>query len=130
MLFKFRSVWYFSKYHDCKRRTEVLVLFFVFSEDMSSLKVFISSSVNVTIDPGSSSVASSSSCLVELLLAICCAVFAGVFRFLVVASERGFFASPKPCSSARRKEEPPAHFEKRVCLFLSLGKVTMVLKTF
>ena len=28
------------------------------------------------------------------------------------------------------KEEPPAHFEKRVCLFLALGKVTMVLKTF
>ena len=27
-------------------------------------------------------------------------------------------------------QEPPAHFEKRVCLFLALGKVTMVLKTF
>ena len=27
-------------------------------------------------------------------------------------------------------KEPPAHFEKRVCLFLALGKVTMVLKTF
>ena len=70
MLFKFSSVLYFSKYHDCKRRTEVLVLFFVFSEDMSSLKVFISSSVYVTIDPGTSSVVASPSCLVELLLAI------------------------------------------------------------
>ena len=30
MLFKFSSVLYFSKYHDCKRRMEVLVLFFVF----------------------------------------------------------------------------------------------------
>ena len=49
MLFKFSSVLYFSKYHDCKRRTEVLVLFFVFSVDMS-FKVFISSSVYVTID--------------------------------------------------------------------------------
>ena len=28
------------------------------------------------------------------------------------------------------KEEPPAHFEKRFCLFLALQKVTMVLKTF
>ena len=79
MLFKFSSVLYFSKYHDCKRRTEVLVLFFVFSEDMSSLKVFISSSVYVTIDPGTSFVVASPSCLVELLLAIFCALFTGFF---------------------------------------------------
>ena len=130
MLFKFSSVLYFSKYHDCKRRTEVLVLFFVFSEDMSSLKVFISSPVYVTIDPGTSSVVASPSCLVERLLAIFCAVFTGFFCFLVVASERGFYASPRTCSLAESKEEPPAHFEKRVCLFLALGKVTMVLKTF
>ena len=67
MLFKFNSVLYFSKYHDCKRRTEVLVLFFVFSVDMS-FKVFISSSVYVTIDPGTSSAVASLSCLVELCL--------------------------------------------------------------
>ena len=90
MLFKFSSVLCFSKYHDFKRRTEVLVLFFVFSEDMSSFKVFISSSVYVTIDPGTSSVVTSPSCLVELLLAIFCVVFTGFFCFLVVASERGF----------------------------------------
>ena len=95
MLFKFSSVLYFSKYHECKRRTEVLVLFFVFSEDMSSLKVFISSPVYVTIDPGTSSVVASPSCLVELLLAIFCAVFAGLFGFLVVASERGFLCLSK-----------------------------------
>ena len=35
------------------------VLFFVFSEAMSSLKVFISPSVYVTIDPGISSVIAS-----------------------------------------------------------------------
>ena len=69
MLFKFSSVLCFSKYHDCKRRTEVLVLFLVFSEDMSYLKIFIYSSVYVTIDPGISSVVASPSCLVELLLA-------------------------------------------------------------
>ena len=95
MLFKFSSVLYFSNYHDCKRRTEVLVLFFVFSEDMSSLKVFISSSVYVTIDPGTSFVVASPSCLVELLLAIFCAVFTGFFCFLVVASERGFLCLSK-----------------------------------
>ena len=93
--FKFSSVLYLSKYHDCKRRTEVLVLFFVFSEDMSFLKVFISSSVYVTIDPGTSSVVASPSCLVELLLAIFCAVFTGFFCFLVVASERGFLCLSK-----------------------------------
>ena len=68
MLLKFTSVLDFSKYHDCNRRTEVLVLFFVFSEAMSSLKVFISSSVYVTIDPDISSVFASPSRLVELNL--------------------------------------------------------------
>ena len=58
---------------------------------MPSLKVFISSSVYVTIDPGTSSVVVSPSCLIGLLLAIFCVVFTGFFRFLVVASERGFF---------------------------------------
>ena len=37
---------------------------------MSSLKVFISSPVYVTIDPGTSSVVASPFCLVELWLAI------------------------------------------------------------
>ena len=130
MLFKFSSVLYFSKYHDCKRRTEVLVLFFVFSEDMSSLKVFISSSVYVTIDLGTSSVVASPSCLVELLLVISCAVFTGFFAFSLSRAKEVFYASPRTCSLAQSKEEPPAHFEERVCLFLALGKVTMVLKTF
>ena len=86
MLFKFSSVLYFSKYHDCRRRTEVLVLFFMFSEAMSSLKVYISSSaVYVTIDPRTSSVVASPSWLVELLLSC----------FLVVASERGFLCLSK-----------------------------------
>ena len=114
MLFKFSSVLCFSKYHDCKRRTEVLVLFLVFSEDMSYLKLFIYSSVYVTIDPGISSVVASSSCLVELLLATFCAASTGYFFcFLVLASEEVFYAIPRACSSAKSKEEPPAHFEKK-----------------
>ena len=56
----------------------------------SRLKVFISSSVYMTIDPGTSSVAAYSSYLVELSLAIFWALFAGFSRFLVVTSERGF----------------------------------------
>ena len=50
------------------------------------LKVFISSSVDMTIDPGTSSVVASSSCLVELFLDIVWAVFTWFSRFLVVAS--------------------------------------------
>ena len=95
MLFKFSFVLYFSKYHDCKRRTEVLVLFFVFSEAMSSLKVFISSSVYVTIDPDTSPVVASPSRVVELLLAIFWAVLTGFSCFLVVVSERGFLCLSK-----------------------------------
>ena len=98
---------------------------------MSSLKVFIFSSVYVTIDPDASSVVASPFCLVELLLAIFCAVFTGVFSLSRCRGrKKSFYASPRTCSSAQSKEEPPVHFEKRVCLFLALGKATMVLKTF
>ena len=97
---------------------------------MLSLKVFISSFVYVTIDPGTSSFVASPFCLVELWLAVFWAVFTGVSCFFVVASERGFYASTRICSSVQNKEEPPAHFKKRSCLFLSLQRVTMVLKKF
>ena len=58
---------------------------------MSSLKVFISSSVYVTIDPGTSSVVAFPFCLVESWLATFWAMFAGFSCFLIVANERGFF---------------------------------------
>ena len=57
---------------------------------MSSLKVFISSPVYVTIDPGTSSVVTSQFCLVELWLTIFWAVFTRFSCSVVVASERGF----------------------------------------
>ena len=50
---------------------------------MSSLKEFISSSVYVTIDPGTSSLVASPFCLVELWLAIFWVVFTGFPCFLV-----------------------------------------------
>ena len=56
---------------------------------MPSLKVFISSPVYVTIDPGTSSVVTSLFCLVEGL-ALFWAVFTRFSSFLVVAGERGF----------------------------------------
>ena len=94
----------------------------MFSEDISSLKVFISSSVYVTIDPGTSSVVTSPSCLVELQR--CVRVF---LRSRCRERKRFFMPFQElDCSSAQSKEEPPAHFEKRVCLFLALGKVTIV----
>ena len=84
----------------------------------SRLKVFISSSVYMTIDPGTSSVAAYSSYLVELSLAIFWALFAGFSRFLVFASERGFYASPRIFGSFQNRIEPLADFETRLCLFL------------
>ena len=51
----------------------------------SRLTVFISFSVYMAIDPGTSSVVASSSCLVELSLAIFWAVFRGFSRFFAVA---------------------------------------------
>ena len=96
MLFKFSSVLCFSKYHDCKRRTEVLVLFLVFSEDMSYLKLFIYSSVYVTIDPGISSVVAPPPCLVELLLATFCAAFTVYFfAFSFLRAKEVFYAIPE-----------------------------------
>ena len=81
------------------------------------------------MDPDTSSVVASPSCLVQLLRAIFWAVFTGLSYLLVLASERGFYASSRICSSVQNNEEPPAHFEKRFCFFLALQKVTMVLKT-
>ena len=54
---------------------------------MSSLKVFFSSPVYVTIDPSTSSVVASPFCLVELWLAIFWAMFTRFSSSLVVASE-------------------------------------------
>ena len=90
MLFKFSSVCTFLS-----TTTASGVLFFVLSEVMSSLKVFISSSVYVTIDPGASSVVASPFCLVELCLAFFWAAFTGFSWFLVVASQRAVLCLSK-----------------------------------
>ena len=60
----------------------------MFSGAMSSLKVFIYSSVYVTIDPGTSSVVASPFCLVELCLAI---FFARIFLFSRCRERKRFF---------------------------------------
>ena len=71
----------------------------MFSEDMSSLKVFISSSVYVTIDPGTSSVVASPSCFVELLRC----VHSVFFAFSSSRAKEVFYDTPRTCSSAQEK---------------------------
>ena len=93
------------------------VLFFVFSGAVSSSKVFISSSVYVTIDPGTSSVVASPFCLVEL-----CMPFSGPCSqaFLVFSFSRAkevFYAFSRICTSVQNKEEPPAHFKNAFVCF-------------
>ena len=85
----------------------------------SRWKVFISSSVYMTIDSGTSSVLATLSCLVEHLHAIFWTVFTGF---------SSFYASLRICSSFRNREEPLTHFQKRFFLFLALQKLTMVFK--
>ena len=70
---------------------------------MSSLKVLISSSLYVTIEPGTSSVVASPFFLVEL----CLAIFWAVFRI---------------CSSVQNKEEPPGHFKKTLLFVFNSSK--------
>ena len=62
----------------------------------------------MTIDPGTSSVVATLSCLVEHLHAIFWTVFTGF---------SSFYASLRICSSFRNKEEPLTHFQKRFFLF-------------
>ena len=87
---------------------------------MSSLKVYISSSVYVTIDPGTFSVS-----LLRFVWLNFGLPLSGPYsqEFLVFSLSRAkevFYASSRICSSVQNKEEPPAHFKKRFCLFLTL----------
>ena len=95
----------------------------------SRLKVFIFSSVYLTINPGTSSVEASRSCLVELSLAILWVVYTGFQAFLLSQAKEVLYASPRTCSSFQIREEPLAQFERRFCLLLALQRETMVLKT-
>ena len=97
---------------------------------MSCLKVFIPSSVYVTIDPALPPLS-----LLRFVWLNFGLPFSGPCSqdFLVFSLSRAkevFYASSRICSSVQNKEEPPAHYKKRFCLFLTLQKVTMVLKTF
>ena len=81
-------------------------LFFVFSDALLSLMVFISSSVYVTIDPGTSSVIASPLRFVWLKF---CLPFAGPSSQDLLASSLSrakevFYASPRICSSVQNKE--------------------------
>ena len=91
MLVKFGSVLYFAKYHDCKQRRAVLVLFCVFSEAIFSLKTSSSSSVYVTIETGSSSLVAEVLSLVSVAY-LSSTIFSFAIdccRFLVLVSVSG-----------------------------------------
>ena len=84
---------------------------------MSSLKVFISSPVYVTIDPGTSSVVASQ--FVKLNFGL---PFSGPCSqdFLVLSlspTKEVFYASSRICSSVQNKEEPPAHYKNSFVCF-------------
>ena len=96
------------------------VLFFLFSE---ALNIFISSSVYVTIDPGTSGPPLS-------LLRFVCLNFVLSFSgpcsqeclvFSLSRAKEVSYASPRICSSVQNKEEPPAHFTQGCCLRKILG---------
>ena len=98
------------------------VLFFVFSGTNVIFEGinFISSSVYVTIDPGTSSIVACPFCLFEFSLP-----FSGLFSqdFLVFSlslAKGVFYTSPRICSLVQNKEEPPDHFKKCFCLFLTI----------
>ena len=95
----------------------------------SRFKVFISSSVYVTIDHGTSSVVA-----LRLVRLNFCLPFSGpcsedFLAFSLSRAKEVFYASPTICSSFQNREEPLAHFEKRFCLFLVLQKAIMFFKT-
>ena len=106
---------HFSKYHGSGRRVASGVLFFVFSEAMSSLKVFISSSVYVAIDPGTSSVVASPFFFLFFLFFLPSSQ--DFLVFLLLREKEVFYASPRICSSVQNKEEPPGHFKKNAFVY-------------
>ena len=87
---------------------------------MSSLKVFISSSVYVTIDSGISSVVASPFCLVDFGLPFSGPCSPDFLVFSLSEAKEVFYASPRICSSVQNKEEPPAHFKKMLLLVKDL----------
>ena len=91
---------------------------------MSSLKVFISSSVYATIDPGTSSHPLSLLRFVWLNFGL---PFSGPCSqdFLVFSLSRAkevFYASSRICSSGQNKEEPPAHYKKTLLFVFKSSK--------
>ena len=118
MLFKFSPVLYFSKYHDCKRRTLFRVfrchvvfdgIYFFFCICDNRPWYFLRYRFSVTF------------CLVELLLAIFRAEFVGFACFLVVASERGFLCLSKNLEFTSKQGRPDLRLTLKnafVCFWL------------
>ena len=128
MLFKFSSVLYFSKYHDSGRLQEA----YSFSCFQGPCRLW--RYLFLLLYMWQSTLALPALSLLRFVWLNFGLPFSGSCSqdFLVFSLPRGkevFYASPRICSSVQNKDEPPAHFKKRSCSFLTLQKVTMVLKT-
>ena len=118
MLFKFSSVLYFSKYHD-SGRLQAAYSFSCFQGPCPLWRYLF-----ILLYMGQSTPA-----LPPLsLLSLDCHFLGRVHRIFLFSGCREwkrFYVSSRISSSVQNKEEPPAHFKKRFCLFLTLQKVTM-----
>ena len=72
----------YNKYHDCRRRTAVLVFFCVFSGAIFSLKVSSSSAVYATIETGSSPLVAAEA-LLNLSLVSVVSLSSAIFSFAI-----------------------------------------------
>ena len=120
MLFKFSSVLYFSQY-DCKRRT----LFRVFSGHVVFEGIYFF--FCICDNRPWHFLRYRFSVLLGWTLA--CHFLGRVHRIFLFSRcrerKRFFMPLQEFVGSVQNKEEPPAHFKKRFCLFLTLQKVTM-----
>ena len=119
MLFKFSSVLYFSKYHD-SGWMQVAYSFSCFQGQCDLWRYLFFSSVYVTIDPGTSSIVASPFCLFEFGLLFSGLCWQDFLVFSLSLAKGVFYTSPRICSLVQNKKEPPDHFKKCFCLFLTI----------
>ena len=129
MLFKFSSVLYFSKYHD-SGRLQAEYSFSCFQGPCRLWRCLFLLLYTWQWTPALPPLSPLRFVWFNFGLPFSGACSQDFLVFSLSRTKEGFYASPRICSSVQNKEEPPVHFKKRFCLFLTLQKVTMVLKTF
>ena len=89
---------------------------------MSSLKVFISSSVYVTIDLALPPLSLLRFFWLNFVLPFSGPCSQDFLVFLLSRAKEVFYASPRICSSVQNKEEPPGHFKKTLLFVFNSSK--------